>query len=203
MRFNAPMYSIYHFSDLIWVRCPQCDRLGKVEASFSGRRRLTAQFSCLTCDAHHEEPVKWFGPVQGVVQCTCAVCGSGIDYTTEPTRECAEQIELACDTCNAVGPYSVKWYRYQGDEPIDRAFGLPLYLQTSVKGNTLWLYNLEHLEYVRSYVSAKLRGDDGRHKYSIVTNLPRWVKSRKNRELIIKKLNGLEARLKMRLRDVE
>ena len=193
------MHSIYHFSDLMWVRCPQCDGLGKVEAEFSGHRRLTAQFTCLTCDADQTEPVKWFGPVQGIVQRPCAVCGSGISHTTEPTRECAEQIELMCDTCDAVRSYPVTWYRYQGDEPIDRVFGLQLYLQTSIKGNTLWLYNLEHLEYVRSYVSAKLREDDGRHKYSIVTNLPQWVKSRKNRELIIKKLNELESHLKSTL----
>ena len=159
MRFNEPMYSIYHFSNLIWVSWPQCQGVGKVEAEFKHQRCLTAQFTCLTCDAHLDEPTEWFGLSQGVVNQACAVCGSKIRHTSEPTRDLKEHLEIKCGRCEAVRPYPVTWYRYQGNEPNDRVFGLPLYLQTQVKSHTLWLYNLEHLAYVRSYVSAKLRED--------------------------------------------
>ena len=192
MRFNAPMYSIYHFSDLIWVRCPQCQGIGKVEADSSDPRRPSAQFSCLMCHAHRSDLAEWSGPLQGVVSQACAVCGSMIRHVGEPTRDLEERLEISCDTCDSVRSYPVVWHRCRGDEPIDRFFGLPLWLQTRVKSHTLWLYNLEHLAYVRSYVSAKLREDDGRYKYSIITNLPKWIKSRKNRDLIIRKLNEIE-----------
>ena len=200
MRFSAPMYSIYHFSDLIWVSCPVCHELGKVESDLKDLRRPKAQFSCLTCNAHLSNIGAWSGPVQGVVNRACATCGSMINYVSEPTRDTQACAELSCETCETVNSYPITWYRYQRDEPIDRFFGLPLWLQVHVKSNTMWLYNLKHLDYVRSYVSAKLREDDGRHKYSIVTNLPQWIKSRKNRALIIKKLNELEARLEAHLK---
>ena len=73
--------------------------------------------------------------------------------------------------------------------------GYELWLQADVKGNILWVYNQEHLSYLRDYISAKLRDVDGRHKYSLIANLPQWVKDAKNRDTIVKKLNKLEQQL--------
>ncbi len=61
-----------------------------------------------------------------------------------------------------------------------------------VKDKIIWFYNMDHLEYLNDYISSKLREDDGRHKYSMITNLPQWIKSAKNRDLILKKMHRLE-----------
>jgi len=55
------------------------------------------------------------------------------------------------------------------------------------------MYNIDHLDYLKEYVEAKLREDDARHKYSMITNLPQWVKSSKNRDIIVKRLNKLKS----------
>jgi hypothetical protein len=57
------------------------------------------------------------------------------------------------------------------------------------------LYSLKHLKYLKEYVAAKLREDNDRHKYSMITNLPQWIKSAKNREAILKKLSKLEVEI--------
>jgi len=67
-----------------------------------------------------------------------------------------------------------------------------LCLQTDIKGKIIWFYNIDHLKYLKDYIASKLREDDGRHKYSLITNLPQWIKSAKNRNLILKKIDRLE-----------
>ena len=83
------------------------------------------------------------------------------------------------------------WYKYKQDFAIDPYFGLDLYLQVNIKENVFWVYNIDHLKYLRHYVSSTLREGYGRHKYSLITNLPQWIKAAKNRELIVKKLDFL------------
>ncbi len=99
---------------------------------------------------------------------------------------------ITCDACNTKDDFNINWYRYHKDTATDPYFGFDLWLQTTLKDHTLWLYNINHLDYLLEYVEATLRTDDGRHKYSMITNLPQWVKSAKNRETITKKLNRLK-----------
>ncbi|MFJ7953593.1 hypothetical protein ACIQZG_18990 [Lysinibacillus sp. NPDC096418] len=74
---------------------------------------------------------------------------------------------------------------------FDWYFGYPLYLQMPCSGQTLWAYNLEHLEYLKKYVQAELREN---HPYylSIESRLPLWMKSTKNRDVVLKAIAKLE-----------
>jgi hypothetical protein len=74
----------------------------------------------------------------------------------------------------------------------DPHFGLPLWLQTPCCGDTLWAYNLAHLEFLDSLVGAELRGRgalggrSGWRNGSLASRLPRWLKAAKNRDEVLR-----------------
>ena len=74
---------------------------------------------------------------------------------------------------------------------FDWYFGYPLYLQIPCCGHILWAYNLEHLDYIKQYIEAELRGDRP-YYLSVESRLPLWMKSAKNREPVLKAIQKLE-----------
>jgi hypothetical protein len=197
MRFLQPAYPTVHFSNKIWVKCPECGDIGLVETElgkytipFSINHKST--FTCTRCGLSKKTDEKWYGYYQGFVSRSCGFCGSQISYTTEPTKAPNENVTLKCQSSHRDRDYPLNWYRYKEEKPTDPYFELQLWLQTDVKDKIIWFYNMDHLEYLNDYISSKLREDDGRHKYSMITNLPQWIKSAKNRDLILKKMHRLE-----------
>ncbi|PUB09449.1 hypothetical protein [Paenisporosarcina sp. OV554] len=78
---------------------------------------------------------------------------------------------------------------------FDWYFGYPLLLQIPFREHTFWAYNLKHLQYLKSYIEAELREN---HPYylSVESRLPLWMKSAKNRDLILKAIIKLELKTK-------
>lgn len=70
--------------------------------------------------------------------------------------------------------------------------GCTLWISFNFKDQVLWLYNPDHLDDRKEYIESKLRNDNDRHKYSTITNLPKWVKSSKNRDTLANKLSMLK-----------
>lgn len=75
---------------------------------------------------------------------------------------------------------------------VDWYFRLPLWLQISCCNETLWAYNLKHLEIIEQYVSAKLRERTNKGRNSFLSKLPAWLKSAKNRDEILKAIKKLK-----------
>ncbi|GHN02113.1 hypothetical protein WSM22_36020 [Cytophagales bacterium WSM2-2] len=77
---------------------------------------------------------------------------------------------------------------------IDPFFHLELWLKTEVEGHWMWAYNFEHLNFLREHVEAKLRERNGQSltNRSIGSRLPRWMTSRRNREIVLKKVSELQ-----------
>lgn len=197
MRFTEPAYPTVYFSDKIFVKCPSCGEIGIIKTQMGNTiipfpQGSISTFHCTKCNLKKNTNEKWYGYWQGFIGRPCGICGSEIHHSTKPTKEPYESTSVKCDACNKEKNYKLKWYRYKENQAIDPYFGMDLWLQTDIKNNILWLYNLEHLRYLKKYISAKLREDDQRHKYSMITNLPQWVKSAKNRDLILKKLERFE-----------
>lgn len=197
MRFSEPVYPLTFFSEEIWVKCPNCADIGLVktqlgENTISYPSGHTSNFTCYNCSTRKANEQEWFGYYQGILDRACGFCGTKILFGSQPTKSPYSTENIKCPTCKREKEYELKWYRYKHNLSIDPYFGLELWLQTSIKGNTLWLFNLDHLNYLRKYVQAKLREDDLRYKYSMITNLPQWIKDSKNRDLIVRKLNKLE-----------
>ncbi|MBK1790054.1 hypothetical protein [Persicirhabdus sediminis] len=86
----------------------------------------------------------------------------------------------------------MKWHaEYINSEPVDPYLGFPLWMQTQVKNRTLWAYNSFHAEYLYDYITSSIRERGrGACKYSMVVNLPQWIKSAKNRDAIAKELKN-------------
>jgi len=78
---------------------------------------------------------------------------------------------------------------------VDWYFRLPLWLQISCGGEVLWAYNQKHLEMLESYVSAKLRERTVKGRNSFLSKLPKWIKSAKNRDEILKAIGKLKEKL--------
>jgi hypothetical protein len=125
----------------------------------------------------------------------CNTCGNRISFTSKPVTKPYGIESLTCEICHKKSDYKISWVRYRNEMTVDPYFGMEIWMKVEVGNNVLWIYNLEHLDYLRTYVMAKLREDNSRHKYSMITNLPSFIKSAKNRDVILKKINKMEAKL--------
>jgi ribosomal protein S27AE len=81
-------------------------------------------------------------------------------------------------------------------DAVDWYFHFPLWLQTPCCGHILWSYNHEHLLWLKSYVSAKLREQSKHEEYgwsnrSLASRLPKWIKKKNNREAILSAIEEL------------
>jgi hypothetical protein len=78
--------------------------------------------------------------------------------------------------------------------PVDPFFHLPVWLSVEFSGETLWAYNLEHLNFLAEHVGAKLRERNSLafNVRSIGARLPRWMTAADNREAILKAIEKLK-----------
>lgn len=75
---------------------------------------------------------------------------------------------------------------------FDWFFQESLWLKINCCGEILWAYNYKHLEFIENYVSAKLRERKPFVNKSLASRLPKWIKSAKNREEILKAVAKLK-----------
>jgi hypothetical protein len=79
--------------------------------------------------------------------------------------------------------------------PFDWYFGLSVWLQTPCCGHVLWAYNAEHLSFLRRYVGAEVRERAVLRNASLASRLPKWIKSAKNRDEVLRGVDRLEGLL--------
>ena len=77
---------------------------------------------------------------------------------------------------------------------VDPYFHLPLWLTINCCDNTLWAYNLEHLEFLKQHVAAGLRERNTQVKanQSLGSRLPKWMTASKNRDAVVKAIDLLK-----------
>ncbi len=81
--------------------------------------------------------------------------------------------------------------------PVDAYFHYTLWLVTPCAGHTLWAYNLQHLSFLRAYVSSQLRDRPlvapGMYRNKLLeSRLPKWMISAKNRSQVLGAIEKLE-----------
>lgn len=110
---------------------------------------------------------------------------------------------LVCASCG----HSRSWVsssierRWRSDPVRDDFFDLPLWLQTRCCGEILWAYNTDHLAFLEAFVGARLRERRRSEKFgwsngALMSRLPLWLKSRKNREEVLAGIARLRETLK-------
>lgn len=188
----------------VWVRCPRCSS----RATIRGNR-----VSCLACgyvhvservnsrtwctDCHSWETstldVSFGSSVQACVKTVCPSCGKRSSYVSETKRGTSgfgSPLQQKC-LCGSTPQVLEVGYRSQvdkcPDEPLDRLFALPYWLQTPCAGHVLWAANPEHLRYLSSFLTAQSRPRSG-----LGTVLPQWMISAKNRNAVLRALARLQ-----------
>lgn len=130
-------------------------------------------------------------------QCSACACVVRIDPQQDsvfaPRR-------LSCHKCG----YTKDWQEREVSfgSGCDSYFGLPLWLQAPVGNRLLWAYNLRHLRLIEEFVQATLRerrahNSAGWHNKSIISRLPDWIKTSKNRRDILKTIESLYEKVKL------
>ena len=98
-----------------------------------------------------------------------------------------------CAACVSAASWSPKGQTPHWGAPVDPFFRLPLWLQTQCcGGRTLWAFNETHLALLEDYVAARLRErGQARNRMTLVARLPRWLKSAKNRDEVLRAITRL------------
>nr|MBS9767529.1 hypothetical protein [Flavobacteriaceae bacterium] len=76
----------------------------------------------------------------------------------------------------------------------ESCFNTELWLQKVCKGNNVfWATNFKHLEYLKQYIQADIRErNDFQRNMTMIAKLPKFIKSAKNRESLLKIIKQLE-----------
>jgi hypothetical protein len=188
------------------VVCPRCSAPAVVTSTSRYAIPFQPQHSrlvCLRCPFHASgDDAGWFGPGVGIAKERCPNCGYKWLEARHRRRSIKEQGRrwalVACPACAKATKLFLHWRVSRFGAAVDPAFGLPLWLQTSCRGETLWAYNSSHLHALREYVAADLRERVGVMQWSMFSRLPRWLSARKNREAVLASMERLEGKLPAR-----
>ena len=188
-----------HWTTEIQVKCPKCQSDGLIKTDPSRKDRRTT-FFCYNC-SHHLDTEKdaWLGPILGTGKRPCAKCGHQyvlVETTFENAYKVkSETARSECPRCRAENEIPLTFTNAKPlDYAIDPVFGLELSLKEPTRYGTVWVYGSTHLKELKLYISAQLRERNGT-KGSYFTRMPKWLKSTKNRSLILSSLSKLEKRL--------
>ena len=106
---------------------------------------------------------------------------------------------LTCLSCGYASSWAKREISRGWREARDDYFELPLWLQTACCGETLWAYDIDHLEFIERFVRAELRerakdAERGWMNASLASRLPQWLKAAKNRAQILRAIKELRRR---------
>lgn len=162
--------------------------------SSASRSKLSAARRESAGSARFRDPLLtlWDFSADVLVRCPACAGRAHAQRLTLPTRPGAR---LVCPGCGHTDQ------RDDGSGGIGGAFdpwfGQPLWLQTSCLGETLWAFDLAHVELLEAYVAARLRE---RHRSSepasirnrsLLSRLPDWMKLARHRPAVLRGLAEL------------
>ena len=158
---------------------------------------------------HEDATIDAFGDVFLVVCPRCSQCAVVRDRGQIPQP----QVVLSCQHCG----YNQFWestepgvltarnqqYYKPGQigigDAVDWYFHLPLWLQISCCGETLWAYNPAHLAFIEDYVQATLRerqkDQHGWSNRSLRSRFPKWMQGAKNRTVVLECVEKLKQKV--------
>lgn len=110
-----------------------------------------------------------------------------------------EMVAMECVNCKAIYSYKASitsyYQRLKRNDGLktDPFLGYPLWLQTESCGKLFWAYNHEHLELIRTYVTAFLRErQPNSYLMTMEAKLPTFIKTAKNRERILASIEKMK-----------
>lgn len=116
----------------------------------------------------------------------CPACGRCARKVRLPESDGLPRVAISCGHCG-----------FNARKP-EHELPVRPWLQVPCCGEVLCAFNREHLDFLECFVGARLRqsrpGEGGWHNRSLVSRLPAWIKSARNRDEILKciaKLRGM------------
>lgn len=161
---------LHEFSQVVLVQCPQCGHCAQVTRGSIENKNS------------RKDPSSAFRNIRFL----CTNCGS-----VKSKREPAYANTRVKKTQN----FSRRNGQSTIGVPSDPYFGFPLYLQASCCGHTFWAFNLAHLRYLEDYIQAELRECGYTHYRSVISRLPKWMKSAKHRDEVLRCIGKVKASL--------
>ncbi len=193
-RFKDRGNTIYGYVNQIYVHCPKCSKralITKKEKDFFG----DVELKCPNCHFYQRNRIETYDQE---IKFFCSNCAEKVVRYVEDVKVKKEFVKVKCPNCQTTNPYKpryiLKEWVYLADSNGDPFLNLPLWLSCKIKKNTFWAYNYDHLDYLKSYISAKLRTRNNEVYSSMIEKLPKWISSEKNRDLIIKQIGKLETK---------
>jgi len=126
----------------------------------------------------------------------CPECGS--KAAVVPSVDDQDTYKATCFTCGfskeESGERNGFWWH--DDNPSDGYLGYQLWLHSECAGHSLWVFNMRHLTLLESFIGAQLRErqmdeQKGWHNSSLISRLPKWMKSKSNRNQLLRCLQKL------------
>lgn len=174
----------------ICVSCPKCQKMAIVDNSnYFNSLDYYSEVRCHHCGFQKNSLEITYYVIKG--QFRCPECTTRIPYFQDNLKQKPESLQIKCDYCHYEIIITPKYEKHYKEFPnpnglaCDFMFGLPFYYQTNIRGNLFWAYNQAHAQEMLDYVSADLRERFG---MTMVAKLPTFIKSAKNRDLVIKVL---------------
>jgi hypothetical protein len=191
------------FATSVLVVCPKCgSRAMATCESFAYSAPRGRRINCSKCSFQRMPgEAKWLGPVTGTAKSRCQHCG--FRWLKHRIRheflkaETTRNALIVCPSCGHVSNSAFKWTIERFGSPIDPIFGLPLWLQISCCGETLWAFNEQHIAILRAYIGATLRERTLRYASGMFYKLPTWMTAAKHRDAVLSGLARLEDKLKV------
>jgi len=188
---QGPKY-LFEFAQRVLVECPGCGQCAVVEC-----KRGLEGTPCLSCPRCSFTTRGWPPPsnleMRRCARRRCARCNDWLGRAPVRFLMGKRVVEILC-TCGAVSFEPWPRAAMRLGESTDPYFGLPLWLRTDVRGETLWAYNREHLSFLDAYVRAALRQRAPNWNASLTSRLPRWMKTASRRQDVLKAIARIAAR---------
>ncbi|BCS95467.1 hypothetical protein DSLASN_10990 [Desulfoluna limicola] len=200
-KFSNSWCTTHHFTKQIDIQCPQC--LGHAISTGKSEYLLpwmpeNTKVICTECSyTKSEGDFKWSGPVVAHGRRPCGHCGhkwvGALIFKNKPPKIFFDKTQVSCPKCLENTNVNVKWrIDIFNGRPVDPYCGERLWYIDNYKNNEIWGYNLDHLSYIKEFISSSLRErGEGAGKYSVASNLPKWMKLKKNRHDIVKIIDSL------------
>jgi hypothetical protein len=187
-------HNLWSYADRVLCHCPNCDQQSIV---------AEGRIYCLSCTYQERKSTgKLHGDVLGTPrqwQPHCSTCGYrllGIRLKAKASGRLPQTKAVNCPACHQQTNVDLQWdIDRHSSGAIDPNFGCKLWLQIPCGGNILWAYNEKHLSDLKSFIGSSFRDGRNRSKYSMVTRLPRWMIIAKNRGVVVRCIEKLEARI--------
>lgn len=114
-----------------------------------------------------------------------------VDYASKKSR-------LQCVFCgyNKEKSTEARLFGFKGHIEVAAHvyFSAELWLVHTFKGDFVWAYNYAHLDYLESYISAKLREHKERSHFTLLEKLPKFYHEAKNRTALLKLIDKMRRR---------